>query len=230
MLARDPENGLAAAVPVDDPSEPAELKLGPAWTLTGTIGDSNGVGIPAARVSVRFSVPGVLSDLGVEVLTDRKGAFEAKAIPPLLPGFGYRISVNVAGYGPREHERISPSGQAGDRVDLGTIHLPSVGATACGIVVDATGAPVAQVPVFAHGLEGLKQPGRNTITNEKGEFTITRLCPGRVRLQADFGSRAGGPGFLVTELPADGLKVVLGKELTHTPRNPASSRPVSDVP
>jgi hypothetical protein len=111
-------------------------------------------------------------------------------------------------------------------VDLGTIRLPPASGSVSGVVVDATGAPAARVPVFVNSLPGLDQPRRSAITNEKGEFTVTRVCAGPARLQARFASDPGGPGFLVTELPAHGVKIVLGKELAHTPETSILSKPL----
>ena len=91
VTAQAARMGWAGAVRVSDPSKPVELRLGPAWTLTGRVADSNGVGIPAARVS--------LSHVDAGVLTDPEGRFEIRAIPPVQKGLEYRLSATAAGYG-----------------------------------------------------------------------------------------------------------------------------------
>jgi hypothetical protein len=229
VLASDAASGLAAAARLGDLSRPVELKLSPAWTLRAKIADPNGIGIPAARVSFDLSTFGYLSRSGVEVLTDREGRFQATGIPPVQSGFEYCICINVAGYGPQKYEKIHPSGEPGASVDLGAIRLPPANASVSGVVVNAAGVPAARIPVFVNSVLGLDQPHRKAITNEKGEFTINRLCPGPARLQARFASDPGGPGFLVTELPAHGVKVVLGKELTHTPATSILNKPLPSL-
>lgn len=212
VTARDIKANLAAAVRVDDLSKPVDLVLRPAWTLTGRIVDPNGAGLPAARVSLVLHLPDGYSQFDVEVLTDPQGRFTMPAIPPAGDDFVYRLSVAVAGYGPKRYMKISPSGAPGAVVEIGSIELPPANVSASGVVVDAQGRPAARVPVFACDLSELDLPRRSTATNEKGEFTLTRLCRGPARLQAGFASDAGGPGLLTTSLPAHGVKIVLGQE------------------
>jgi protocatechuate 3,4-dioxygenase beta subunit len=220
VTARDVKRGLAAAVLFGDPSQPIELKLGPAWTLTGRVTDPNGAGIPAVRVSLHVDVLNCLCDPGVEVLTDPAGRFEMKAIPPVRTGFGpYRISANAAGYGPADCRKIFPRGPAGTSVNLGTIRLPKADASVSGTVVDAKGMPAAGIWVGVGQQAGMTQPKRGTVTNERGEFTLTCLCPGPIFLQAGSRNSPGGAGFLKTCLPARDVKIVLGKGLSKSPES-----------
>ncbi len=228
-VARDVTTGTASVLPVEDWSKPINLSLGPAWTLTGSIVDPDGVGIPAARVSLCLNAQYCLSSLGVEVLTDSQGRYEMKAIPPVCDGFTYRLSVASAGYGPREYLRISPSGAPGEVVDIRPTELPLADQSISGVVVDANGAPAAHVPIFVNGLAGVSQPSKATATNEKGEFAIKRLCQGRIRLQANFSSSPGGAGYVKAELPAQDLKIVLGQELTHEPEMSILGKPLPDL-
>ena len=226
VVASDPESGRAATAMVDGSLRPVDLTLGPAWTLTGRISDPNGVAIPAARVSLTLDIDYCLSNTGVDVLSDARGRFEMKAIPriPRYPHrhLHYELTVNAAGYGPINFLRIFPYGPAGASVDLGTIRLPPAPVSVSGVVVDAQGRPAARVPVFANAPLGIDQPPKGTATNERGEFTFTRLCPGPVSFQANYGNSPGGPTFLETCLPARDVKIVLGKGL--------SQRPASSIP
>jgi hypothetical protein len=202
---------------VEGSLRPVDLTLGPAWTLTGRISDPNGAAIPAARVSLTLEIDYCLSNTGVDVLSDPQGRFEMKAIPrlPRYPHrcLQYELTVNAAGYGPIRFLKIFPYGPAGASVDLGTIRLPPATVSASGVVVDAQGRPVARVPVFVGDERTLDQPSKDTMTNERGEFTFTRLCPGPVRFQANAGNSPGGATFLRTRLPARDVKIVLGKGL-----------------
>ncbi len=217
VVARDPESGRVATAMVEGSLRPVDLTLGPAWTLTGRISDPNGAAIPAARVSLTLEIDYCLSNTGVDVLSDPQGRFEMKAIPrlPRYPHrcLQYELTVNAAGYGPIRFLKIFPYGPAGASVDLGTIRLPPATVSASGVVVDAQGRPAARVPVFVGDERTLDQPSKDTMTNERGEFTFTRLCPGPVRFQANAGNSPGGATFLRTRLPARDVKIVLGKGL-----------------
>ncbi len=229
IVARDIRRGLASATPAADMSKPVEVKLGPAWILAGRVADANDVGIAAARATLSLDTRNCLCDMGVEVLTDREGRFEMGAVPPVQEGFDYRISVAAAGYGPKEYRRISPSGPPGTSVDIGTTQLPPADQSISGTVVDANGLPAARVPIFVNGLVGVSQPSKATATNEKGEFAITRLCRGPIRLQASFDSEPGGAGFLTAEAPARDVRIVLGKQSTHTSETSIRGKPLPDL-
>jgi protocatechuate 3,4-dioxygenase beta subunit len=216
VVARNIRDGLAATVPIADWSKPADLRLVPAWTLTGKIVDPNGVGIPAARVALGFTSHNCLGDLGVEVLTDAKGCFEMKAIPRMRTSFRYSLSVNAAGYGSKGNSWISPSGSPGTAVDVGVIQLPPADVSLSGVVVDAGGTPVAHVCVTAATLEGLPPSYKRTATNEKGEFSFRGLCQGPIRLQAGFANVPGGAGSIRTELPTQSVKIVMKQDIRTT--------------
>lgn len=224
VVARDAKTGLAAAVPVDNPSRLVELRLGRAWTLTGRVAEPNGAGIPASRVSLHMSVQNCLCDLGVQVLTDPTGRFEMKAIPPVDKSFEcYRICANAAGYGQAHELRTFLRGAPGASVDLGTIRLLPANASVSGVVVDAKGVPAAQVPIFTSSWPGQLQPHKITATNEKGEFTVSRLCQGRIDVQANFGNNPGGASRLKTRVPTRQAKIVLGKNLTDLAKTPTQA-------
>ena len=217
-IARAVQDGWAAAVPVGSPSKPVELRLGPAWTLTGRVADPNGAPIPAARVSLQLDIQNCVSSTGVEVLSDPAGRFEIPAIPPVQKDFEYWISANAAGYGQADMLKTFLRGRPGASVDLGAIRLPLANVSVSGVVVDAKGVPAARVPIFASGWPAEYQPHKQTATNERGEFTITRLCQGPVSFQANFGNSPGGSSHLRTRLPARSVKIVLGQKLTDVPQ------------
>ena len=209
--ARDVKRGLAAAMSMSSSSRSVDLTLGPAWTLTGRVTDPNGTGIPAVRVSLHLEVHFCVSDTGVEVLTDPQGRFEMKTVPRIPRGLVYRLSINAAGYGPATHLRIFPYGPAGGSIELGTIRLPPANVSVSGIVVDARGVPAAGVPVLVNDPLEFDQPHKSTVTNERGEFALCRMCRGPAGLQANFGTSPGGSASLKIRLPARDVKMVLGE-------------------
>jgi protocatechuate 3,4-dioxygenase beta subunit len=225
IVARDPPRGLASVTRAQGFSRPVETRLGSAWVLTGRIVEPNGAPIPVARVSLGLDTSNCLSDLGVEVLTDRAGRFEMPAVPPVQAGFTYRLSVAAAGFGPKSYQRIAPSGPPGT-VDLGAIELPLADESLSGVVVDANGAPAALVPIFVNPRAGVSQPPKSTATNEKGEFAFTRLCQGPIRLQASFSGEPGGAGYLSVEVPAREVKIILGQKSSHTSRVSLLGKPL----
>jgi hypothetical protein len=208
-------------VRVSDLSQPVDLSLEPAWTLTGRIADPNGTAIPAARISVGMHLPGFDLAARERVLSDPAGRFEMRGIPPVQKGFTYYLSANAAGYGQASRVRIFPKGPPGTAVDIGTVRLLPADTSVSGVVVDAQGTPAARVPVFTNSWPEY-QPGKSTVTNERGEFTFTRVCQGRIIFQANPANAPGGASYLRTRLPARNVKIVLGKDLTELPK-PATS-------
>lgn len=229
VLAQEVRRGLAGVVALQGVSQPVTVKLGAPWTLTGRIADPNGRGVPVARVALSLAGERWLSSTGVEVLTDPEGRFTLAPVPPVAEGLSYRLSVAAAGYGVREYARISPAGAPGTSVDLGVTELPRANASLSGVVVDAGGTPAPRIPIFVNRIAGGRQPSKTTATNEKGEFTIMRLCPERVRLQANFSSAPGGEGTVETAAPARDLKIVLGKLLTQMPQTSLQGKPLPHV-
>ncbi len=228
-VARDPRNGLASVVRVADWSKSVDLRLAPAWTLTGRVVDPNGVGIPAARVALGFHSNNCLGELGVEVLADSQGCFEMKAIPPMQTGIRYTLSTHAAGYGSRANSWISPSGMPGEAVDLGMIELKPADQSVSGMVVDAKGTPAAHMYVAAMRLEGYPPPTKSTATNAKGEFSIRGLCQGPIRVQAGFFNAPGGTGAIQTTLPTGDVKITLERETRTTGEIPLLGKPLPSL-
>jgi len=218
VMARYPDTSLAALIQTKQFDKPVELNLGPALTVKGQITDPNGIGIPAARVSLCFHFTNCLSDMGAELLTDSKGYFTFNAIPSVQSDCDYRISVHATGFGPKEYERITIEGKPGTTTEVQAIQLTPANTSISGIVVDANGLPAAQVPIFLNGVGGSDQPDKSTATNKDGRFAIKRICKGPLRLQANFSSSPGGAGFLYAQGGDQNVKIILGQEGAHRPQ------------
>jgi protocatechuate 3,4-dioxygenase beta subunit len=229
VMARDPERSLAALVRTDELKKPVELILGPALTVKGKITDPNGIGIPAARVSLCIDFAYCFSPLGSDVLTDSQGYYVFNAIPSKHSDFNYRVSVHAAGFGPKTFDRISIEGQPGTPTEVQTIELVPANVSISGMVVDANGLPAARVPIFLRGADGSDQPDKSTATNEDGLFAITRICKGSLRLQANFSSSPGGEGFLYARGGDTDVKVILGQKRTHQAHVSLIGKPLPEL-
>ncbi len=229
LIARHIERNLAAIVDVKDYSKPLTVIIKPALSITGKVTDANGVGIPAARLSLWVNLPGILLQFGAEMLTNYQGRYAMAAVPPPA-GFGYRLSVYAAGHGSDTYKRVSIMGEPGKTVEMETIVLQSADQSISGVVVNAEGKPAARVPIFLHGLPGnVGQPKRSTATDNNGRFTIKRICKGRLRLQANFSSSPGGAGFLEAQGGDKDVKIILEQEGVHRPQFSLVGKPLPEL-
>jgi protocatechuate 3,4-dioxygenase beta subunit len=216
LTVRDERQNLAAAVEIKDVSKPIKATLESGLTITGRVCEANGTAIPAARFTLWVPVSNAISNFNTEVLADTNGRYEMNAIPPAKEQFGYRFSVNAAGYRPIEFRKVTINGKPGETIDMGTTELQPATESISGVVVDAEGKPAARVPVFLNGKRDKAQPHKSTATDANGLFVINRICKGPVRLQASFVSDPGGAGFLDAEGGGKDVKIIIGKDLVHT--------------
>ena len=213
LIARDLTRNLAAIVEVKNDAKPIQITLKPALSIAGRVTDPNDVGIPAARLELTLNVPGWLTYLGSEILTDFMGRYEIKALPLLQEGFGYRISVNSSGYGNKSNERISITGKPGTTTEMKPLVLQPADQSISGSVIDAEDKPVAGAVIF---MRGKNQPIRRTVTDSNGGFIIKRVCKGPLRIQANSDNSSEGDGFIKAEGGDQNVKIILGQDRIHT--------------
>jgi hypothetical protein len=151
-----------------------------------------------------------------EVITNSEGRYRINAIVPERAGFYYRLSVNASGYGPVESNRISVKGGPGEPMDIPPIKLVPANVSISGVVVDKSGNPAANIPIFIHGYQRFDQPERTVSTDSQGRFVIRRICKGPLSLQANFSSSPGGSGNLYAQGGDKDVRIVLGQKLVHT--------------
>jgi protocatechuate 3,4-dioxygenase beta subunit len=211
----DMERNLAGLTKVGNQSSTARLELKPALSITGLITDTNGAGIPAARVRLTARISNCICFMD-EVIANSEGRYRIDAIVPEQAGIGYRLSVNAAGYGPVEHHRISVKGSPTVPVDIPPIKLVPADVSISGIVVDKDGNPAANVPIFIQGYRRFDQPERSVSTDSQGRFVVNRICKGPLSLQASFSSSPGGMGNLYAQGGDKDVRIVLGQKLVHT--------------
>jgi hypothetical protein len=212
---RDVERNLAGLAEVRNQSSVAKLELKPTLSITGLITDTNGIGIPVARVRLTMRASNCICYVD-EVIANSEGRYRIDAIVPERAGLDYRLWVNVAGYGPVEHKRISVRGSPGEPVNIPPIKLLPADVSISGVVVDKDGNPAANVPIFIHGYRRFDQPERSASTDSQGRFVVNRICKGPLSLQANFSSSPGGSGNLYAQGGDKDVRVVLGQKLVHT--------------
>jgi hypothetical protein len=222
LIARDEENNTAAVSPVGNPDDPAVLTLTPACTLKGTVVEPNGDPIPAARVELQFSGPGYLSDCCPEVLTDKEGRFEVKAIPSSLPeGCGFRISISTMNHGAENYQRLQVQEETDEFIELKPIQMSPANQTVDGFVIKADGTAAAGLPIF---LQGTGQYHRSTVTDKEGRFQLRRLCEGKIRMQAGISSVETERGSTEAQAGDTEIKIILGQRLVHVSKTSLSNK------
>lgn len=229
VVARNIERSLASIEKTKAFDQPLSLTLGPALTVQGKVVDPNGHVIPAARVSLCFHYSNCLSSLGDEVLTDSKGLFRFKAVPPQRDDFDYRISAHAIGYAPQTYSRVTIQGETGQIVDIDPIVLKRVNLSVSGTVVDANGLPAPRVIMFLYGDKGVEQPDKATATDEQGRFRFSGICEGPVRIQLNFSDSPAGHGTLKCHAGDRDVKGVLGQTVVHESFKTLKDRPLPSL-
>ncbi len=186
---------------------------------------ANDTGGPVRRAQVRISGP----EIGTKTaLTDGQGRYEFRD----LPAGRFLVSVSKSGFVTMQYGQNRPfepgrpldlaDAQKMDKVD---VSLPRGGVLA-GRVVDELGEAVADADVtamrmqFANGKRRLVPSGRNSTTNDLGQFRVYGLPPGEYYVSATvrnmssimmdmLGGGGGGPsgsnqsaGYAATYYPA----------------------------
>jgi hypothetical protein len=215
LFARHIDKNLAAAVPIKDPAKSLRVVLKPAVSIMGQITDTNGRGIPAARITLNTSLAFTFSNF-TEVITNESGSYEIKALAPQQTGFGYVISIAASGYGTKRFQHISVEDIGSGSVTIPTIVLPPADASIYGRVVYADGSPAPRVPIFLGHERNAPQPSRTTATDEDGSFVINRVCKGPLTIQANFSSSPGGSSNVQAEGGDRDIKIVLGQAPSQT--------------
>ncbi len=215
VMARDREHDRAVLRHVTNLSRPVTLKLKPARPLIGQVTDPQGRPVCAARVNLDSKVSDGTARMDERVLTDRQGRFTLKAIPPKQPGFDYRLAINAVGYGPAENISIEAQGQGGETLDIGTFPLVPATESVSGCVVNAQGVPVPEAELFVNSVGGVVPQYTNaTATDEQGRFRLPHLCKGAIKIRASYyGDKYRDEGALTLQVPAENVKIVLGKDL-----------------
>ena len=207
-MARDPKHNRACLVAFEGDATDIEVTLIDAITLSGKILDQHGKGISTARVALYVIVSHSRCPIGHELITDANGNWTIGAMPQVSDDFGGRISVDRSGFG-RKGGRIEVTVDQANNVKLDDIILLPTNLSISGRVIDSQGHPVAGLRISQNAKN---QPHRIATTDDFGEFTITRLCEGPVRLQAGIGGSSFKPGFLKAKAGDTNVIIIMGQD------------------
>ena len=182
LMARSTVLNLASLVDLTPEIKSYEIKLAPALTLAGTVSDIDEKPIAGAKVGLSLHRRNWSCGTPVEpVVTDKKGRYEFRALPQQEEYFNY---ANAEGY----FEGIITSGISNvikERDDFGQIILKKPNLSVSGVVVDASGKPVANIDV---GISTAGQPQRQTKTDSQGRFSLDKICAGDIEIWAKLGN------------------------------------------
>jgi len=198
-------------------------------SIAGRVLDSTGAPVRRAVVTVEGESQ---NGRRGRAMTGDDGTF----LVPQLPKGRYWISAEKTGFLRGSYRGRTPGGY-GDPVTLGDdtaksgidITLPRQGVIT-GRVLDEAGEPAERVMVQAIPLRKQSTRGNfagSAMTNDLGEFRITKLAPGNYRLLANRGQDRGEP--LVERLPG---KAATAEAPTYFPGalDPASASPIKVNP
>jgi protocatechuate 3,4-dioxygenase beta subunit len=207
LVARDPARNLAEIVEVNEQTDRLDLTLKPGVIFTGTV--LNGEGRPLAGARVQILVRGrsrsVPLGLVGEVVADKNGMFEIKAIPS---GRRCVVTATAAGYG-SGNLSVNASNRKGSRQDIGQLKLALANLSISGVVVDAHNKPVAGANIFTAG--GDLRTGTDIRTDADGKFVIKGVTSDTILVIASTRGTAPKHGSVWAKGGATDVKVVVSE-------------------
>ena len=192
---------LAAAAVGVAQTQPPKADEKPA-SVQGEVRNSvSGMPIERAHVSLRRYKTGGFDKYGA--LTNAEGKFRIAGIP----AGSYQVTLDRVGYvAPLEVTRSPVTLTPDEKKDNLQLKLVPVGAIS-GRVLDADGQPVDGLQVHA---ERGEQTMRSGVTDDRGQYRIGGLDPGRYRVRAETQKRPMPP-----EIRTDGTTEILYADTYH---------------
>ena len=208
LLAQDATRNLAATFELEDQTTNAQLRLEPAWALSGRVVDDQGVALTHATAQMFCRAGGMRTQMGQPARVNSEGTFEYRALPQ---GYPFEVVLSAPGQGAARVQVDAPE-EGNHRVELDTIRLSEANLALKGKVLDDQGRPVGGATVFCHDES---QQARNRETDRHGSFFIRGLSLGRVRVSAQDhrGARSTAEG------EAGGTNVVIRLSAPPDPRS-----------
>jgi len=229
LLVRQKERNLAVAMELDPSADTIDVTLAPGAILSGKIVDVEGKGIPNVEFSLIFRTPSIGYSWHEVTEINQAGNYEIRALPL---GQRYAVNANAEGYG-SQYVEISTGDTANERVEVEPLVLSVANLSASGVVVDDLDQPVSGLRIYAYG-NG--QPSRETFTDTQGRFTIEKVCPGEINIQANSegGSTRRFHGQAQAEGGATNIRIVVyelderGRRVTRQPPS-LSGKPLPEL-
>ena len=170
--------GAAAAWAQSQTPPPIEQPASVAGVITNSL---TGEPLLRAHIQLQLSGAGGPGNQSYGAMTNSEGKFSITKMPPghymiMMDRIGFVVPLNTAGNRSSDIT-LGP----GDKKDTLKLTLTPVGAIT-GRVLDADGEPVQNSSVVAEGATG--SGGTNSTTDDKGEYRIGGLRPGRYRIKA----------------------------------------------
>jgi hypothetical protein len=188
VIARDLERNLAVAEAFDAAATNVNVRLKPAWIVSGKVETPDGKPLPKAQVNIMALAGRSYSNLeSKQCEADAEGKFMVRAVPS---GPKYLVSVRLKGYGQVQRELDSES-ESGEIV-LDTCVLSPADKIVSGVVLTPDDKPATGAFVHASG-EG--QPNEGIQTDKNGRFKLA-VCDGEVRVFASGNNSYGDVSVL----------------------------------
>jgi protocatechuate 3,4-dioxygenase beta subunit len=184
VIARDVERNLAAIEGIDTNSTNVSLRLGPGFSIAGTVQDAKGAPLTQANVNLNImagNMGGMVEHEPVKL--DSEGAFTLPALPM---GQKYNVYVSAKGYGSAS-KSVGETLSQTNSIQLSPFKLRAADRPLSGKVLDTDNKPVPGAQV---SINGNNQPNDNMRTDENGNFKFT-VCDGPIQI---FAWSQGGSG------------------------------------
>lgn len=184
VIARDTEQDLAGIEPVDAKTTRLSVHMGPGFSISGTVLDSEGS--PLTQVNVNLNIMagnmgGMVDPQSPKISSD--GSF---TIPALPPGQQYNLWITANGYGSGQ-KMISKAQSRSNSIQLPPFKLRTADRDLAGQVLDSDGKPLPDAWVY---INGNNQPNINFRSDPTGHFKF-KVCPGPIQVNAY--RQSGGP-------------------------------------
>jgi protocatechuate 3,4-dioxygenase beta subunit len=183
-IARDVERNLAAIEAIGTNKTRVDLRLGPGFSISGTVQDAKGAPLSRASINLNMmagNMGGMVDYQAIKVNTD--GIF---TIPALPTGQQYMVYVTATGYG-SVRKNVGKTQSQTNSIQLSPFKLKAADRLLAGQVLGTDGKPLSGVQV---NINGNGQPNGFMRTDATGHFTF-KVCSGPITIFAYSPSGAG---------------------------------------
>ena len=176
LVVRDPARDLAAVEELPEDATNLDVKLQPAFAVTGQVKNAGGAPLSGAQVGLWFRAGNTYESLVEQVKpANAEGRFEIKCLPT---GGQYIVWASAGGYGKRQCQ-VQNDAET-NRLELDPFVLKPADRVIAGQVLKDDDTPASGVNV---NLNGDGQPDGYLTTDSKGRFHF-KVCEGQIRLFA----------------------------------------------